>query len=190
MNKLLITLLAVVLVVCGCTPAPRSGSVGWEGKVPPGLAKDIPFTASDGTQTTFHKVRAPIAVMAFVNEPPDQCCWMSPKLLNLTDRFEGLPVSVAQISEPTAKCPHGPGCMELCRLGKTRLFSFCDSDHIAWKAYGEPKSGTVLLIDQKDHVVMTGSLDDLKPLADKAYEMGQRLHNEEPDMIYRNMYFK
>jgi hypothetical protein len=191
-TKVIVVLLATALVwASGCTPAPRSGTVGWEGTMPAGsLAKDIPFTASDGTETTFHKVRGPIAIIAFVSPPPDQCCWISPQLVNLTNRFEGLPVSVAQFSLPTPKCPHGPGCTEMCRLGKTQLFSFCDTDRIAWKAYGEPKLGTVILIDQSDKVIATGSLGNLAPVADKAYEMGKRLHESEPQMIYRHMYFQ
>jgi hypothetical protein len=191
MHRFLIAVTMAAVFFAGCKPSPRTGSVGWGGGTPAGsLAKDIPFTAADGSQTTFHKVRAPIAVVAFVQMPPDQCCWISPKLLNLANQFRDLPVSVAEISQPMGKCPHGPGCMAMCRLGKTQLFAFCDADRIAWKAYGEPKSGTVILIDQRDTVIVTGSLDDLKPVADKAYQMGEALHQKEPDMIYRKMYFE
>jgi hypothetical protein len=189
-----ITIIMLVIggmFVAGCTPSPRAGVVGWAGTTPEGsLAKDIPFTASDGTKTTFHKVRGPIAILVFTSPPADQCCWVSPELVALTNRFEELPISVAQISLPTAKCSHGPGCTEMCRLGTTRLFSFCDTDRIAWKAYNEPKSGTVILIDQTDKIVATGSLDNLKPVTDKAYEMGKRLHESEPDMIYRRLYLQ
>jgi hypothetical protein len=191
MKTALIIVVSAMILAGGCTPAPRAGVVGWEGAMPTGsLAKDIPFTAIDGTKTTFHKVRGPIAILAFVSPPADQCCWISPELLNLSNRFEGLPISIAQISLPTAKCSHGPGCTEMCRLGKTRLFSFCDSDRIAWKAYGQPKPGTVILIDQADKVVATGSLDNLTAVADKANEKGQRLRESDPDMVYRNMYFQ
>ena len=178
-----------LMVTGGCNPAPRAGIVGWEGIVPGSLVKDIPFTAMDGTKTTFHKVRGPIAILAFTKTPPDKCCWVSPQLVNLTNQFQGLPVSVAQISLPTGKCPHGPGCTEMCRLGETQLFSFCDTDRIAWKAYGEPTPGTVILIDQKDKVIATGSLDNLKPVTDKAHEMGQKLHESDPDKLRRHFYF-
>jgi hypothetical protein len=191
MSKVAISALVIALVLAGCTPAPRTGSVGWEGTIFAGAeARDIPFTASDGTKTTFHKVRGPIAVIAFVSPPPDQCCWISPKLLNLVNEYRELPISVAEISAPQPKCPHGPGCMEMCRLGKTQLFAFCDSDRIAWKAYGNPKPGTVIVIDQRDRIVAVGSLDNLKPAADEAYRLGKRLHDQQPDIIYRNMYFK
>ncbi len=77
----------------------------------------------------------------------------------------------------------------MCRLGKTQLFAFCDSDHIAWKAYGDPQPGTVVVIDQRDRVVATATLDNLKPAADEARKLGEKLHNEDPDMLYRNLYF-
>ena len=190
-TKLSVIILASLLLAAGCSTAHRGGIVGWGSGMPIGsVAKDIPFTASDGTKTTFDKVRSPIAIVAFTSTPPEQCCWTSPQLLNLTNRFEDLPISIAQISLPTTKCTHGPGCAEMCQLGKTRLFSLCDTDRIAWNAYNEPKPGTVILIDQSDKIVATGSLDNLKPVADKAYEMGKRLHESEPDMIYRNMYFR
>jgi hypothetical protein len=189
MNKYLLTILTVTIFSIGCKPVPRAGVVEWQGPHVGASARDIPFTATDGTQTTFHEVRAPIALIAFVSPPGDMCCWLSPQLLNLTNRFENLPVSVAQISMPQSPCPHGPGCVEMCRLGETKLFSFCDSDGIAWKAYGEPKAGTVILIDQSDKVVATGSLDNLGPMADKAYQMGKDLHNKNPDMLYRRMFY-
>jgi hypothetical protein len=185
----IIMLVAGMLWAAGCTPAPRAGIVGWDGIAPGSLAKDIPFTAMDGTKTTFHKVRGPIAILAFTSPPADQCCWVSPQLVNLTSRFAGLPISVAQISLPTENCPHGPGCTEMCRLGETQLFSFCDTDRIAWKAYGEPTPGAVILIDQRDKVITTGSLDNLKPVTDKAHEMGQKLHLSDPDKLRRHLWF-
>jgi hypothetical protein len=188
-TKLLALVLAAALVaIAGCNPSPRTGAVGWQGMPIGSQGKDIPFTASDGTQTTFHKVRAPIAVVAFVQMPGDQCCWISPRLMQLTQRYQDLPISVAEISEPTAQCPHGPGCMELCRLSQTRLFAFCDPDKIAWNAYNNPAPGTVLLLDQRDKVVEVAKLSDLKVLADKAYDLGTQLRASDPDKIRRAMW--
>ena len=77
----------------------------------------------------------------------------------------------------------------MCRLGETQLFSFCDTDRIAWNAYGKPTPGTVILIDQKDKVIATGSLDNLKPVTDKAHEMGRKKHKSVPDKLRRHLYF-
>lgn len=181
--------MTTVLALAGCKSAPRTGSVGW-GELPSGsLAKDIPYTAQDGTKTTFHKQRAPIAIVAFVEEPQDQCCWVHPGLIDLTQRFENMPVSVAQISAPTNQCPEGPGCMEMCHIGPTRLFSFCDSQQIAWNAYNRPRPGTVFLLDQKDRVVQAGSINDLGPITDKAYKLGSEIKQTDPTKIRREMWF-
>lgn len=59
MNRNLFIILAALMFSIGCKPTPYAGTVGWDKALPDGsIAKDIPFTAVDGTQTTFHKVRA------------------------------------------------------------------------------------------------------------------------------------
>ena len=139
-TKVIILLLASMMILAGCATKPTSGVVGWKsGTFSVGsYAPDIPFTSVDGKKTTFHKVRQPIAIVAFTSPPAEECCWVRPDLLSLTKRFKVLPVTVAQVSVPTSKCPHGADCVKVCNLGKANLISLCDADRKAWNAHDQP----------------------------------------------------
>ena len=170
--KWMLPLTGVALVLAGCSVAPTAGVIG------PGMQvgaspTDIPFTGPEGRQTTFEKVRWPVSLVAFVSPPGETCCWINPKLVELSDNFADLPITVAQISEPTGKCPHGAGCVQACNLRQGRLVALCDPDRIAWKAYNQPQSGSVFLIDRSGKVVATGNVDALTAIADQARKMGK-----------------
>lgn len=167
--------------VVGCAQ-PKSGVVGWGSELAPGgFAQDIPFTTADGKRTTFKQVRHSIALVAFTSPPGENCCWVSPELLRLAERFAGHQVTVAQVSEPTGECPHGPGCVEACNLDQGRLVTLCDKDRIAWRAYGQPKPGTVLLVDSSNKIVEVAALGNLGHLAKTAGQMAQaQLRRQQP----------
>lgn len=162
-----------MMILAGCATKPTSGVVGWKsGTFSVGsYAPDIPFTSVDGKKTTFHKVRQPIAIVPFTSPPAEECCWVRPDLLSLTKRFKVLPVTLAQVSVPTSKCPHGAGCAEVCNLGIADLVSSCDADRKAWNAHGQPNPGKVILIDRNNKVAQIGNVEDLKALADRAEQI-------------------
>ncbi len=162
------------IILAGCGAEPTAGVVGWQTHFGAGsFAPDIPFTAADGQQTSLSKVRRPITVIGFTAPPGEACCWINPDLAHLSNRFEDLPVTIAQVSVPVGLCPHGKGCSEACRLYRSRLISLCDADRIAWNAYGQPEPGSVFLVDRDSKVVVVRKLGDLRDLADKAEELGK-----------------
>lgn len=167
-------------LITGCAPKPTSGVVGWaEGAFSLGsFAPDIPFTSADGERTTFHEVREPIALVAFAGPSAEACCRLRPELLALTERFRILPVTIAQVSVPPSRCPHGASCTAVCNLGATDLVSLCDADRIAWNAYERPNPGTVFLIDENSRVMQIGSVDNLEVLADKAEELADAVDEQ------------
>jgi hypothetical protein len=149
--------------------------------------KDIPFTAADGRRSSLSEVREPYALVAFAEPPAEMCCAVNPNLIALASRYRGLPVTVAQVSLPTKPCPHGPGCVEACNLDTKRLIALCDSQRLAWAAYGKPTPGTVFLIDEGGAILQTGTLGKLAAVADRAYELGQKhaeRHRRGPDDTY------
>ena len=173
---------AVMLVLAGCAPGPRSGIIEWQKALPEGsVATDIPFTSMDGRQTTFRKISQPIAILAFTSTPGETCCRLLPELVTLADRFKYAPITVAQISLPRTKCSHGPGCTEVCNINDARLVALCDADRIAWKAYGRPKPGTLILI-KNGKIAANGNIRDLKSIADKAQKMGAKIEEERSDI--------
>ncbi|HBG27950.1 MAG: hypothetical protein A2Y10_18240 [Planctomycetes bacterium GWF2_41_51] len=161
----------VITMLSGCKSQPTAGVVGWqEGFSIGSYAPDIPFTSMDGRRITLHKVREPITIVAFLNMSGENCCWLNPRMINLANRFS-MWVTVVQVSLPDDQCPHGPGCAEACNLDKSRLMALCDKDRIAWKAYNQPETDTVFLINENSKIIDIATLDKIGPLTDNAEKM-------------------
>lgn len=137
------------------------------------IAPDVEYRSMEGKQASFNKVRQPVAIVVFVAPPGAACCSLEPKLVNIADQLWDLPVTVAQFSEPTSKCPHGPGCGEVCNLCRSRVMSLCDAEKLAWKAYGEPAPGTLILIGPDNKIMTKASLSDPHAVVDEAKRLGQ-----------------
>ena len=171
--KIVLAAAVMMMVLVGCTTSKlTSGVVGWHKEFTAGsFAPDIPFISKDGKQTTFHNVRQPIAFLAFIDPDDGECCSLRPELISLSKQFRVLPITVVQISLPTKKCPHGSGCMEVGNLDKADMVMLCDPYRIAWRAYGQPKPNTVILVDKNNKLIDIGSFDNLKALVNKAEQM-------------------
>jgi len=171
MFKTIVVLVAAATFVAGC--APTSGLITAATAPAVGTkVQDFEYTSITGRQATFSQVRYPVAILAFTSPPGNACCWLDPKVVSLANQMWNLPVTVAEISLPTEKCSHGPGCSEGCRL-HAGLMSLCDTSKVVWNAYGRPRLGTVILIDQDNNVVQTATLDDLNSLLAKAQQLGK-----------------
>jgi hypothetical protein len=168
-------LLAVTVVLAGCNSTahrPIAGVVDFSKDYPVGTrAPDIPFISTDGKQTSFKKVSQSIAIVAFTSTPGEACCKLVPELVALAHRFRNEPITVAQISLPTTKCSHGPGCAEHCNINDARLVSLCDADRMAWKAYGQLKPNTVVLVGENNRIAAIEDLENLDSIANKAQRM-------------------
>jgi len=173
-----------MILLVGCaTERPTAGVVGWDRQFSVGSsAPDIPFTSLKGEQTTLKHVSQPIAILAFTNPTGETCCWLRPSLVNLANDFRNLPITVTQISVPTSKCPHGPGCVESCNLNDAHLVSLCDADRTAWQAYSQPKPNTAILVDQNGKVVHIEDLGNLTELARRARRLAQEVEETEAQM--------
>jgi len=185
LSMIVVSVVALVLVGCA-NSEPIAGVIQHPqtDEITVGMtAPDIPFKSSTGKQTTLGKVRNGIAIVAFTEAPDNDCCGLNPELVKLGHRFRSDSVTVAQISLPTAKCPHGHGCVETCKLSKTSLVALCDTDRIAWKAYRQPKANTAFLLDERGKVIDIRPLSDLRPIRVKAAELSQELAK-----VYEEMY--
>ncbi len=169
-----VALLIVLLGLAGCaspsgvvtgtsTPAWYAGTV----------APDVEYRSLQGRQTSFNKIRQPVAVVAFVTPPGATCCWLDPTVVNMADQLWDLPVTVAQFSEPTSQCPHGAGCTEVCNLRQGRVMSLCDAQQLAWRAYGKPAPGTLILIGPDNKILSKGTLNDPRVIVNEARRIGQ-----------------
>jgi hypothetical protein len=167
--------LIALIAVAGCTPmsgvvTKASGTSGLQiGSVVP----DVQYESMAGKQTSFDKARQAVAVIAFVAPQGAACCSLDPKVINIADRLWDVPVTVAEFSLPTSKCPHGPGCVEACNLRKGRVMSLCDAGRLAWNAYGKPAPGTLVLVGPNNRVVVKASLSDPGAVVDEARKLGQ-----------------
>jgi hypothetical protein len=171
----ILILLTALIGFAGCTPTSGvitgTSTPAWYAGT---IAPDVQYQSLEGKQASFNKVRQPVAIVAFVAPPGTACCWLEPAVVNLAGQLWDLPVTVAQFSLPTSKCPHGAGCVEVCNLHKGGVMSLCDAQKLAWKAYGKPAPGTLILIGPDNKMVAKGSLSNPKPIMDEAQRLGER----------------
>ncbi len=178
-------IIAALIVLMGCTtePAPMGGIIKLNSDFPVGqYAPDIPFTSTDGKETTFNQMRQSIAIVAFTTVSSEACCSSSPTLVDLASRLEDLPITVAQIHLPTSEYPYRQELMEHYSLSNEGIVTLYDAQHLAWRGFGRPNPNTVLLIDDYDRIVcMSKDLDNLKHLTYRARRLGEeaeKIHAE------------
>jgi hypothetical protein len=171
------TLTSLVVVVAlaglvGCMP--DSGTIiGVSGPQIGPVVPDIQYRSAEGTKGNFNSIRHSLALVVF--SPPEgaRYCSLDPKVVNLSDHLWNLPVTVAQISLPNGKCPHGQGCLEAGNLRNRGLVTLYDANCVAWNAYGQPTPGSVIMIGPGNKVLMTGSLDHPRDILSEARRLGQ-----------------
>ena len=173
---LIILLMGVGMYMSGCKTQPMAGVVGLGDSYPARTkAPDIPFLSKDGRQTTLLKESQPIVILGFTGASVEECGRLAPKLIELTDRFKNEPITVAQVCTPLDRCARGPGCSAVCNLDVSSLVSLCDRDLLAWTAYGKPKTERVFLIDEYGDISMSGGLNKVDDIADRAEQMALRI---------------
>ena len=176
--KAMVLVAVSAAMLAGC--APNYGTVTATSGLEVGSqTPDIQYTTVKGKKVDFNKVRYSTAVMVFIEVPGTNCCWVSPEVVKIANEVWNLPVTVVQVTLPTSPCPHGEGCVEVCKIRNRGLISMCDSSKIAWKAFGQPKGNTVLLIDKSGKIIQKASLADSAALVSKAESMGQALKEKE-----------
>lgn len=188
MRNVIIALITwgILFVLAGCSSNPKvavAGVVTSDIRTIGEIAPNFNFTSADGKLTSFREVKKPISIMAFTSSSGDVCCRLIPELVELASRFRGESISVAQISLPTSKCPHGPGCIENCNIKDINMISLCDESRVAWRKYNQPKANTVILVDENDRIVAVENLDNLDAVAKKARSMAQE-YDKEQESLY------
>jgi hypothetical protein len=136
-----------------------------------GMAPEIYFRGMDGTEKTLSQVRQPVTIIGFVAPSEGACDRADDRLAGISRRFWNLPVSVVQISEPTAKCPHGPGCVQTSGPGKHQVIEICDPNRTAWAGFGHPTDDTLFLLDANGEIVQTSSVNASDALVREAQKM-------------------
>jgi hypothetical protein len=165
-------LLSLVTLAIGC--APKTGVVTeTSGPLRGDKAPDIDYVSAEGKSATMNGARNAIAIIAFVDSPGATCCWLHPDVVKISDEMWDLPVSVIQVLRPTEPCPHGKSCIEGCNLREAGLIGLCDATMDASDAYGQPKDGTLFLIDRDNTILRTGSLDMPAAVVEQAKRLGQ-----------------
>jgi hypothetical protein len=174
MTGRIFVLLTALLALAGCE-SPSSVITGASAPAPAvgAVAPDVEYRSVQGGQASFNQARQPVTIVAFVAPPGAACCWLDPQVFNLAALFWDLPVTVAQFSEPTSKCPHGAGCKEVCSVHDGSVMSLCDAQRFAWYAYGQPTPGTLFLLGPDNQILMKGSLSNPGPLVKEAKRLAQ-----------------
>lgn len=189
MRNMIIALMAAVMLVVptGCSSKPKvavAGVVTSDIRTIGEIVPDFNFISADGKLKSFREIKKPISIMVFISSSGDVCCRLIPELVELASRFRGESISVAQVSLPTSKCPHGPGCTEYCKIKDINLIALCDESRVAWRLYNQPKANTVILVDENDRIAASENLDKLDAIAREALIMAQK-YDKEQESMYR-----
>lgn len=163
---------ALAILLAGCDTGAPLGLVtaaqaapGWEKGPSVGLtAPVIRFADPDGKQRTISAREDWMTLIGFVRPGGADCCMLSSPLTNLAARYWDKPIRVVQLSLPTKSCPHGPGCVETCKVEPLNLVALCDAGGVADRAFGAPRPGTVILVGPDGKVLATGSEANLGPI--------------------------
>ena len=183
MKNIAITISVIIsILITGCQPTPKevpAYRVGYNNGLPIGsFSPNLPLITTEGKQTLFGRVAGPIMVVVFVAPPGEECCRVEPELMEMARKFRYGYVSVVQISLPTSRCPHGPGCVEACSMFDDHLILLCDKDTIAWRGYMEPEPGTVFLVDDNNRIVDIDTFQNLEIIERKATRLSDKLTDE------------
>jgi len=173
-TRIVISILATVaIVIAGCQSeqASKAGVISIEQGAINDVAPDVPFTSAEGAQTSIKKVSEPIRILGFINNTGADCCELNPELLELAKKYKNEYVTVIQISVPTTRCPHGPGCYQYCRTKDENLLALCDEELIAWKSYGQPAPNTIILVDKNNIISAKESILDIDIITAKVQQM-------------------
>jgi hypothetical protein len=136
MRTITLILLGLAFVAAGCSSTTQ-GVVNLRTELSAGsTAPDITFRSPEGKETSLLRERLPITIVAFVTPSGPDCSKLEPKLAGITGQFAHLPVSVVQVSEPTAQFPHGPGCVLVSGPGRRNVMAICDPDRLRPPAGG------------------------------------------------------
>lgn len=154
---------------CGIAASP-SGVVQRVQYAGPYAMPDVSYTACNGAVGSLDKALEPVSVVAFVASGCPTCA-VDQRLIDLTHRFGGLPISVVQVSD------NGPGCVSPCNLGNTQMMTMCDSKGQLRRSLGQPPNGTVLLLDSNKCVIGAGTLNNLPDIEYRATQQAHRVEN-------------
>jgi len=151
-------LVVAAMLVAGCEEASNQAiTVAWT-PAPLGYEYSVPVQLSNGTMTTISQIGKPFYVIAFVETPADDPCYVSPEVQRIAQRLWLDSVSVIQISLPTSDKRFDKNVLAVCTPPSANLFRIFDQDRRAWNKFNRPKSGTLLLVNTHGNVTSRGTL--------------------------------
>jgi len=172
-KTMVLAILVALLVSVGCEDN-RTGVVietqKRRGFLRSGFESKVTVRRTDGSPTTLGHVGNPFYAITFVEVAADNLEFVDPRIEGLAKRFELDSVVVIQMSIPKETETFTQEAIEAANYPPTKmknLSRFIDPERRAWKIFGRPDCGAVLLIDRRGinrTMKAKGSLDDLGPV--------------------------
>lgn len=144
-------LFAGALAAAGCQKPTHTGVVvgsreHWVGSAP-WIAPDLRVRRPDGSRTRLDTIGGAFYVVAFVEPPGTDPCYIHPAVRRVADELYLDCIPVVQITLPTEACPLSAEARAGCPPPSENLVRLFDPDRAAWRAFGQPEAETMLLID-------------------------------------------
>ena len=151
-----------------------------------GFESQVTIRRPDGSTAKLGHIGNPFFVITFIEVAADKLGYVDPRIERLAKRFELDSVAVMQMSIPKEKETFSDEVVAAAHhypINLTNLSNFIDLERRAWKMFGEPDSGAVLVVDRRGifgSKKAQGTLDDLEPVIrrvrwmQKEWEIDQR----------------
>lgn len=127
-------------------------------------APTVSIRGADGSATTLQAAAQPVYVVAFVHAVDSSGCGFDPALAQLADDLEPYSISVVQITQLGEDHPLAWRQPGRCPPPVKNRMLLLDPDGVAWRAFGSPEAGTLMVVDDHGQITRTGTMGDIMPV--------------------------
>jgi peroxiredoxin len=172
-----IVLFSALVGVVGCDVAPPSGVVGWRDPLDSNTyAPDFPILTSKNKEVHFHEAREPVTILVFVMATKP-CNALNANISRISQRMKHLPATIVQMSLATEECSQASICCKSLPSSIKNVMCLSDASRIAWNAYKQPATNTLMLIDRQNKIIDVQPFGHSKALEDKAMAMALDIYD-------------
>lgn len=189
MKRLSIIGFLFIFMLAGCRHPTPTGTV--IAAQPPWLfhyaqyAPRISVERPDGSEIKLNKVGGPFFIVGFISPPGKDPGYISPAIQKIADSLWLDSIDVIQITLPTRNCPLKARSIVACPPPTRNLHRFFDPKQIAWRAFNEPKPGTLLLINRRNLMPIIdtrGTVEDSSWLVHRSGQLQIRWQHDQREM--------
>lgn len=147
-----------LLLIAGCEEAVNQAVVVSNNETDLAAVSSIPVELSDGSMTTISKIGYPFYLVAFVDAPAGNPCYLSPEVQEIARKLWLDSINVVQVTAPSNGKTFAEDVLNLCTPPKQNVVRVFDQDRRTWNLFHRPGPGTLMLVDPNGRIASVGTL--------------------------------